>query len=57
MKSKDCRKDYKKTRKDIYIDAEIHRRLKVLAAQENTTLKALIEGNLIEVLEVQKESL
>lgn len=42
-----------KTTKQVRIDAEIHRLLKIKAATEKTSLKELIEGVLAELLEVK----
>ena len=43
--------DQKKT-KQVVIDAELHRRLKVKASAEKTSIKTLLEGALAELLEV-----
>lgn len=43
--------DQKKT-KQVLIDAELHRLLKIKAAEEKTTIRALIEGLLAELLGV-----
>lgn len=40
----------------VRIDAELHRLLKIKAATERTTIRALIEGVLAELLEVQRGS-
>lgn len=47
--------DTKKT-KQIRIDTELHRLLKIKAAQDKTTIKALLEGVLSEILSVEKEA-
>lgn len=47
--------DKKKT-KQIRIDAELHKLLKIKAAAENTTLKTLVESALAELLEVKSET-
>lgn len=44
--------DKKKT-KQVRIDADLHKRLKIRAATEKTTIKTIIEGFLAEVLEVK----
>lgn len=51
----------KKITKQVRIDSGLHQLLKIKAASEKTTIKALIEGCLAELLEVKtvtfKESL
>lgn len=44
----------KKRIKQVLIDTELHRLLKIKAAQEKTTIKALLEGVLAEVLSVDR---
>jgi predicted HicB family RNase H-like nuclease len=39
----------------VTIDPELHRKAKVLVASQKTTLKALVEGFLAEVLEVKND--
>lgn len=43
----------KKTTKQVRIDAGLHHLLKVRAASEKTTIRALIEGELTELLAVR----
>ncbi len=45
----------KKTTKQVRIDAGLHELLKIKAVTGNTTIKALIEGALADVLEVKKD--
>ncbi len=42
-----------KKAKQVLIDTELHRLLKIKAAQEKTTIKALLEGVLAELLSVE----
>lgn len=42
-----------KPTKQVRIDVGIHRLLKIKAASERTTIRALIEGSLADVLEVK----
>lgn len=51
-KDKASRQIDKNKTKQVRIDAELHRRLKIVAASENTTIKTLIEGALAELLAV-----
>lgn len=46
----------KKRVKQVLIDSELHRLLKIKAAQDKTTIKALLEGVLSEILSVEKEA-
>lgn len=46
----------RKTTKQVRIDAGLHRELKIKAATEKTTIKALIEGVLADLLEVKPET-
>lgn len=43
----------KKITKQVRIDSGLHQLLKIKAAAEKTTIKALIEGSLAELLEVR----
>lgn len=44
----------RKTTSLVRIDAELHRRLKIMAATDKTSIKNLIEGCLAELLEVNR---
>lgn len=46
----DSRQIDKKTTKQVRIDAELHRLLKIKAATEKTTIRTLVEEGLAEVL-------
>lgn len=46
----------KKRNKQVLIDTELHRLLKIKAAQDKTTIKALLEGVLAEMLSVEMEA-
>lgn len=49
------RKVDKNLRKQISIDAGLHRLLKLKAAKESTTIKTLVEGCLAELLAVDNQ--
>jgi len=40
--------------KPVRIDSDLHHQLKVMAAKQSTTIRALVEGGLAEVLAVDK---
>ncbi len=46
----------KKRNKQVLIDAELHRLLKIKAATQKLTIKALLEGVLAEMLSVEMEA-
>lgn len=47
----------KKTTKQVRIDAGLHKLLKIKAAEASTTVKALLEECLAELLEVKGEKI
>lgn len=51
---KQSRQIDKKTTKQVRIDAELHKQLKIKAATEKSSIKTLVEGSLAELLEVKK---
>ena len=50
---KESRQVDKKPTKQVRIDRELHRLLKIRAATEKTTIKSLIEGAIADILEVE----
>lgn len=44
---------YKNKTSQLRMDSELIRRLKILAAEQKTTMRALAEGQLAELLEVK----
>ncbi len=51
------RKIDQKTTKQLVIDAGLHQRLKMMAAERSMTIKTLVEGCLAELLVVKGEDL
>lgn len=54
-KTKQSRQSDKKKTKQVRIDAELHKQLKIMAATENTPMKTLIEGCLADLLGVKND--
>lgn len=53
MKNIQSRQSDKKKTKQVRIDAELHKKVKIKAAAENTNIKTLVEGCLADLLEVK----
>ncbi len=44
-----------KHRKDIYIDSELHRLLKIEASRAQMTIRDLLEGYIAEILNIERK--
>lgn len=55
IKTNKSRQSDKKKTKQVRIDAGLHKRVKIKAANENTHIKTLIEGCLADLLEVNDD--
>lgn len=52
---KSSKQIYKNPTSLVRIDTELHRLLKIKAAEEKTTIRTLIEGKIAEILEVKND--
>lgn len=53
MKNNQSQQSDKNKTKQVRVDVELHRLLKIKAAAEKTSIKALIEGVVADILEVK----